>query len=271
MKDVSLRPKKQLMNLFEAVQRMENSPEANRNAIISKAMILASGSSKIDWQSLSKITIEENFDKEIPNHIVLKVDEECFLKIKEQIKFAFGAEKVTIPYVVKLLLTLYYVHLSQQAEDAQKKVHIKQTFAFDLKVDTVVLKNEFEQSIYSGKKKLLNLCKILLMKNPDLYEQLLSQCKHDLKVYTDFFEPNKYFAYEMGEQNPTLIYLTKVVAGFLILRIGSVSGIDEARRILDEIVLKMEADLQVFGQPFDNKVDATYYKNVYAKMMGGRI
>ncbi|MCL1991178.1 MAG: hypothetical protein FWG67_09860 [Defluviitaleaceae bacterium] len=271
MKDISLRPKQQLMNLFEAVQKMENLPKTDRNSIVDHAMKVALTSNNVDWQAVSEISIGETFKDAIPAHIVLKVDEKRFLQIKAQIKTTFGTEKITIPYTLKLLLTLYLVYLKQQTNVASQREHLGELLTADLKMNTLLLKSEYEQSIYSGKKRLFNVCQVFLKQYPIIYEQLLRQSKEDLKICRMFTDLNKYFDQEATETSPTPMYLGKVMAGLIILRIESTTHPNGMKAALDHVVKKMEAELQTIGHAIDHEEAISYYKNIYAKMMGGRI
>jgi len=269
MKDISLRPKKQLMSLFEAVQNLDNLPSTNRNSIIERALDVALKSSYVNWQAVSEVLIENNFNHAIPTHIVLKVDEERFSQVKMQIKEAFGVDKITIPYTLRLLLTLYFIHLKQQADHASQSDKMTELLSPDTKIDTVALKNEYEQSFYSGKKRLFEICKVFLKNNPSINEQLTEQSARGLKVCTDFIDLSKYFLNVSGS-TPTATYTAKVLAGLFIFRIESIFEPVESKNILDQIIKQLEIEFQTIGNAIDNTDSDDYYKNVYAKMMGGR-
>jgi len=269
MKDISLRPKKQLMSLFEAVQNLDNLPSTNRNSIIDRALTVSLKSNYVNWQAVSEVLVENNFNSPIPNHIVLKVDEDKFLQVKAQIKEAFSVEKITIPYTLRLLLTLYFIHLKQQTDAANEKDSMSELLQPDVKIDTVTLKNEYEQSFYSGKKRLLEMCRVFLKNNPNINERLVEQCAQGLKMCSDFIDLSKYFS-GISESNPTSTYTAKVLAGLFILRIESVFEPNESKGMLDQVIKKLEVEFQTIGHVIDNTDSGDYYKNVYAKMMGGR-
>ena len=267
LKDISLRPKKQLMSLFEAVQNLDNLPSTNRNSIIDRALNVSLNSSYVNWQAVSEVLIESSFNSSIPNHIVLKVDGEKFSQVKNQIKEAFGVEKVTIPYTLKLLLTFYFIHLKQQTEAANEKSRMSELLKPNAKIDTVALKNEYEQSFYSGKKRLLEICRVFLKSNPEINEQLTKQCARGLTMCTDFIDLSKYFS-DLNDSNPSSTYTAKVLAGLFILRIESIFEPNESKGMLDQVIKQLEVEFQTVGNAIDDSGD--YYKNVYAKMMGGR-
>jgi len=271
MKDISLRPKKQLMSLFEAVQNMENLPISNRTLMIDRALDMALESSYINWQAVSEVLFEEEFTGYIPRHVVLKVDEEKFSQINEQIRETFNTEKITIPYTLKLLLTLYLIHLKQERESVGEGTQIDEMLAFKTQIDTLRLKNEYEQSIYSGKKRLFDMCKILLQQSPTIHEQLFRVGRRDLEMFMGFLDLNKYFKNDMTEKNPTLNYLGKVLAGLFILYIETTTEPNEIKSSLDDVVRKMEIEFKTLGQAITQDSNRDYYKDVYAKMMGGKI
>ena len=269
MKDISLRPKKQLMSLFEAVQNLDNLPSTNRNSVIDRALNVSLKSSYVNWQAVSEVLIENNFNSSIPNHIVLKVDEGKFLQVKAQIKEAFSVEKITIPYTLRLLLTLYFTHLKQQTDAANEKGNMSELLQQDAKIDTMALKNEYEQSFYSGKKRLLEICRVFLKNNPNVNERLREQSEQGLKMCTDFIDLSKYFV-NMRDSSPTSTYTAKVLAGLFILRIESNFEANESKVMLDKLIKQLEVEFQTIGHVIDNADTGDYYKNVYAKMMGGR-
>lgn len=271
MKDISLRPKPHLMNLFEVVQNLDNLPSINRNSIIDRALDVALKSSHVNWQAVSEVSIENKFNHQVPTHVVLKVDEEKFSQIKGQIKEAFHVEKVTIPYTLKLLLTLYFIHLKQQADTANQKERMHEILTPDGEIHTWVLKNEYEQSLYSGKRRLFDICKVFLKHHPTINEQLIEQGSRELKAYRELIDLNKYFAHMDRESSPTSTYTTKVLAGLFILRIESVFEQAESKNKLDHLVKQLEIEFQIIGEANTQAESTDYYKHVYAKMMGGKV
>jgi len=271
MKDISLRPKKQLMSLFEAVQKIENLPNTNRSTIIERALDVALASSFVNWQAVSEVVIEEVFTGHLPNHVVLKVDQEKFLQVNEQIKKAFSADKITIPYTLKLLLTLYFIHLKQQREPVYQDEQLNDILTSKAQINTLHLKNEYEHSIYSGKKRLLEMCKVLLQQSSTINDQLLRAGKRDLEMLFGCLDLNKYFAAGIKGKNPTLTYLGKVLAGLFILCIESTTQPNEIKNSLDDVVKKMEAEFQTIGYAIAQENNEDYYKDIYTKMMGGKL
>lgn len=264
MKDISLRPKKQLMKLFEAVQNLDNLPSTNRNSIIDRALDVALTNGNVNWQSVSEVSIENDFNDKIPNHIVLKVNEEKFLQVKAQIKETFNEGRITIPYTLTLLLTLYFIYLKQHCDTINQDSDLSEILKIDFKINTWVLKNEYEQSLYAKKKHLLEMCKVLLRNNPIITEQLVTQSSRDLNECIGFINLDKYFSDKMNESNPTTTHIAKVLAGLFIVRV-------ESKNILDLIIKQLETEFQIIGAAVDNADSTDYFKNVYAKMMGGKV
>jgi len=273
MKNISLRPKQQLMNMFDAVQNMENLPSTNRNSIIDRALDMALKSNYVNWNAVSEVSIENKFESKVPNHIVLKVDETKFATVNEQIKTAFKVEKITIPYTLKLLLTLYFIHLKQQTDNANQSEHMSELLApAEGSINTLLLKSEYEQSIYSSKRRLLDVSKVYLRNNLEIHANLATQCQADMQAYHNFVDLSKYLSGKATKTAPNSTYLAKVIAGLLILRVESVYETNESKMILDQVLQQMEIKFNIVDAVIDNNVESVdYYKNVYAKMMGGKI
>jgi len=278
MKDISLRPKKQLMNLFEAVQKLDNLPGVNRSLIIDRALDIAIQNKNINWQSLTEVAVENNFNGKIPSHVVLKVDESKFLKVKLQIQATFGVEKVTIPYTIVLLLTLYFIHLKQQVDLLKQDSPIsdlpkiaKKLNHLDFKVDTWVIKNRYEQSAYAKKQRLLSVCELLIKSDFEIKNQLISQNSASLQRLRDLVNLDKYFNVATTPTIPTTTTLAKILAGIFIVRVSNIVDVVSNRnQLLDQIVNQLEAEFLPLENSTNNVNSATYYKEVYAKMMGGK-
>lgn len=271
MKDISLRPKLQLMNLFDAVQKLENLPSTNRNTLIDRALDIALSHKSLNWQAVSEVAIPNTFNARVPNHVVLKVDNEKFTTINEQIKETFSVAKITIPYTLKLLLTLYFIHLKQQTDNASQSENMGELLAPDMKINPLLLKQEFEQSIYSGKKRLLELCKVYLRKKEDVKTQLSAMCEATITNVSQLVNLNDYFSPKSSEGVINSTYLAKVLAGLFILRVELAGEVVDSRAVLDKIVRQLEQDLETVGAVAPDIDSTDYYKNVYAKMMGGKI
>jgi len=135
----------------------------------------------------------------------------------------------------------------------------------------LALKNEYDQSLYSGKKRLFEMCKVYLKSYPNINEQLTIQSSCDLNQYIEYIDLNKYFEDKASESNPTSIYIAKVLAGLFILRVESTSLPTESKNTLDQIVKQLETEFRIIGEAANHADSEDYYKNVYARMMGGKI
>jgi len=271
MKDISLRPKPQLMNLFENVQYLESLPTTNRNAIVERALEVALKTTYINWRAVSEISLENNFNNNIPSHIVLKVDEDKFKQISDQIKEAFDVTKITIPYTLKLLLTLYYIHLKQQSEKAIESENVDELLDGQIHIDTLKLKNEYEQSLYSGKKRLLEMCRLYIKQSDSLKAKLIEQVKQNQKVISEFVDLKHFIPFNPQEIIPNEIFLAKVLAGIFIFRIESYFDQINSKTYLDQLVKKLESEFQTVGKVMEQVQSTDYYRNVYSRMMGGRL
>lgn len=271
MKDISLRPKKPLMILFEGIKRLESLPSINRNAIVERALNVAETHEFIDWRSVSEVVVDEIFEEKIPAHIVLKVDEVQFEKITAQIKATYTDEKITIPYTLKLLLTLYFIHLTQQTQVATKDENINKLKLPELEINTIILKNEYDQLMYPGKKRLLELCKTILSTNPDIETKLNASATQDLKSASTFLDLDPFLPDSLKQNVPTVNYIAKILAGLFVIHIESITNNGENKVLFEQLLKHLEFQFQTVGHAIDSDDSADYYKNVYAKMMGGKI
>jgi hypothetical protein len=268
MKDISFRPTKLIMALFEQIRKLDNLPNTDRNSIVERAMGIALKSKNLDWKFVSAITIDECFAGSIPKHIVLKVEEEKFNLINEQIKHVFSMEKITIPYTLKLLLVNYLSSLSQTNVPTSQ-------FTVPNKIDLALFKNEYVQSPYRHKKRLLEACNVYLEAHPNLQQDLIEHAIHQQNQLTMFCDLSKYFPDKSTEfKTPTAIYIAKTLAGWFIFMVESQYDVSKWNDVLDHIVKSMENELQIKNEsPFEkirtkkNTETADYYKNVYASMI----
>ena len=271
MKDISFRPTRLIMSIFEQIRKLDNLPNTDRNSITERALVIALKNKNLDWKFISTITVEEDFKGSIPKHIVLKVDEEKFNLVNEDIKNTFNMEKVTIPYTLKLLLSNYLSSLSSITNS-----HVAPTeIAVPKEIDLMLLKSEYVQSFYSNKKRLFEACKIYLKENiriqKDLTERAMKQHQHLNK----FLNLSKYYPDKRTEfGTPTATYLIKVLAGWFIFMVESQYEPSEANDVLDYVVKNLEEELQIKNGSLFEKMrsikdaeSADYYKNVYARMM----
>ena len=271
MKDISFRPTKLILSLFEQIRKLEHLPNSDRNSIVHRAMEMALKNKNLDWQFISAMTVEEDgFVGSIPKHVVLKVDEEKFSLINEQIKAAFEMEKITIPYTLKLLLVNYLASFSQtNVTDPQ--------IVIPGGVDLTLFKHDYAGSAYIGKRRLLEACQAYLKANPKLHNNLSERTTHQYRSLTKLHDFRGYFPdhdNNMGVETPTASYLAKILAGWLIFTVESQYEAHAWNSTLDHIVKGLEGELQIKNESPLEKIrakkdaeSADYYKNVYARMM----
>lgn len=285
IKDISLRPTKVILSLFEQIRKLDNVPNTDRNSIVARSITVALENKNINWQLVATMSIEEDFIGNIPNHVVLKVEEENFNVINEQIKNAFNKEKITIPYTLKLLLVNYLAFLNQP-NIAEIQASIPQ------EIELALFKSEYVGSLYRNKKRLLETCKVYLNSNVSLKKNLNERATRQNKQLTNVYDLSNYFPDLMRTMStnslkehffpdkriefgtPTETYLAKVLAGWFIFMVESQYETSIWNDVLDCVVKNLEDELQIKNEsPFEKirmQKDAEtsdYYKNVYARMM----
>lgn len=112
-KVLSIRPNGQIIALFKKIQEYQES--ANRTEIVN-AGIETALATKVDWEETSKYKVKEdaNSDAETltPEFMQIRVDEDEYIAIREQIFNTFHLKKVPpAPYVIKLVLINYLSYL----------------------------------------------------------------------------------------------------------------------------------------------------------------
>ena len=270
MKDISFRPTKLILSLFEQIRKLDHLPNTDRNSIVNRATMMALKNKNINWQLISAITVEEDgFDGSIPKHVVLKVDEENFNLVNGQIKDAFSMEKVTIPYTLKLLLVNYLTSLNQTSLDVAQ-------VSLPSGIELAMFKSEYMQSLYRSKKRLLEACKVYLKVHIKLQQDLTQYSIRQHTQLNDIHDLSKYFPDKRTETGvPTMAYLAQILAGWFIFTTESQYESSFWDGILDHIVKSLEDELQIQNESTFEKLKtkkdaetADYYKNVYSRMMG---
>lgn len=269
MKDISLRPTKLILSLFEQIQKSDRLPNNDRNSIVKRAIKAALDNQNIDWQFVSTLTVDEDrFEGNVPKHVVLKVEEEPFNRINGQIKETFGMKKITIPYTLKLLLVHYLSSLTQVDLD---KAHTQ----LSLEVHLPMLKSEYAHSLYRNKKRLMDVCRVYLKTQPQLQQDLTQRItQHNLQLNTvhnlSAFFPDGRTATGI----PTRTYLAQILAGWFIQQAESQYETALWDGVLDHIIKTLEEQLQIVNASSLEKMrvkkdseTADYYKNIYARMM----
>jgi len=110
-KVLSIRPNGQIIALFKKIQVYQES--ANRTEIVN-AGIETALATKVDWEETSKYKVKDEASSyaDTPEFMQIRVDEDEYLEIREQIFDAFHLKKVPpAPYVIKLVLINYLSYL----------------------------------------------------------------------------------------------------------------------------------------------------------------
>ena len=269
MKDISFRPTKLILSLFERIRKLDNVPNTDRNSIVHRAMVTALKNKNLDWQFISAMSVDDaDFIGNIPKHVVLKIEEEKFNLINEQIKGTFNMKRITIPYTLKLLLVNYLSSLSH-VDVVTHQVSIP------YEIDLALFKNEYTHSLYGDKKRLLETCKIYLKSHVKLQQDLTERAIHQSNHLNKLYDLNHYFPDKRTEfGTPTATYLAKILAGWFIFMVESQYEQRDWNDSLDYLVKSLEGELEIKNEsPLEKmrtKKDsetADYYKNVYARMM----
>ncbi|MCL2560480.1 MAG: hypothetical protein FWE07_08320 [Turicibacter sp.] len=270
MKDISLRPTKLILSLFEQIRKCDHLPNTDRNSIVDRSIELALKNRNIDWLFISTIFVEEDgFEGNIPNHVVLKVAEEKFDAVNEQIRVAFAMEKITIPYTLKLLL-VHYLSSLKQVELSPPSVSIPH------EINLAVYKGEYTQSLYRNKRRLLDVCRVYLKANPSLQQNLMQRVTEQNLELNKRYDLSKYFPDDRTEMGtPTATHLAQILAGWFISLAEAQYETSLWDGILAHIIKTLEEELQMINesplQKMGLKKDAEtadYYKNVYSRMIG---
>jgi len=226
---ISLRPNKQIINLFREIKIIEKHPESDRTAVVNRALKSASAANTIDWKAVANVMANVKINEEVakstpPDHMKFRVDAEQYHFVAEQIKDAFSLQRVKAPYLIGLVLTYYLLDLQKQkSRDVIKSVKRMVDFG----IDGLVFKFEWDVSDYPQKKNLLQLCRIYLEScNPHINDSIREQVNHRIKGYSDLFNADRCFPPRrrtLGTCN--ILFVSKVLAGLFIL-VAEIEGYD---------------------------------------------
>ncbi|MDD7796309.1 hypothetical protein [Clostridium sp. 'White wine YQ'] len=219
---LSIRPNKQISALFMEIQQYHEI--ANRNEIVNWAIEKAIDHN-IDWRTISKFKIDEDVDElKQPDFMQIRVEKNKYNAISEEIKEFFGLERVTAPYLIRLVLANY---LSSLKNIEKNKMFTTSEKMIDFGIDCMVFKNEYDTSNYQKKEILLELCRKYLENcNLEMNESIRKQINLKIEAFSDYFNVNKYYPPRrstLGKCN--IIYVSKVLAG-LFLVVAEIDGYD---------------------------------------------
>lgn len=233
-KVISLRPTNQIMTLFSEIKEIDTHLELDRSAIVKRALQLAFNNT-IDWQIVAKVKIGEGKITP-PDHIRFTIEGEQYQIITEQIRDAFSLQRVTAPYLIRLVLTNYL--LSLKTEDKEKIITTVEE-RVELGIDCLVFKNSYDISDYNEKERILLLArKYLENYNIELNRTLRKQMDSRIKEYSDYFDREKYFPKPRSNFGTCDIrFISKSFAGLLLTLVET--GVYE----MEEIIQGLESVL----------------------------
>lgn len=144
-KVLSIRPNRPIMTLFERLQKHQT--WANRREITSAAIQYAYDSQSNNWNEIAELTKYEIggevYGGKMPDFMQIKVNEEQYTAVREQIIRAFpdNEKAPPAPYIIRLILSNYLLHL-----EAFENEHI-QASALTLTEEDIlcVKKEEYEK------------------------------------------------------------------------------------------------------------------------------
>lgn len=125
-KILSIRKNEQVFSLFVKIQEYQKS--ANRTDIVNAAIQKALYDREIgglNWKRIASAKIPSVYigNENCPEFIQLRVDEDKYAEVVNQMKTDFGLEKVSpAPFVVKLLLKNYLLFLINNGVEIIEKI-----------------------------------------------------------------------------------------------------------------------------------------------------
>lgn len=230
-KILSLRPTKQIICLFNVIREKDIHPEVERSAIVKRSFDMACNKD-IQWENIARFKVKEE-DVTVPEHIRFTVDDDQYIKVVESIKDCLDLERLTTPYLIKLVLSNYLNSLNQN--DTKVLDVVEQMI--NIGVDGLVFKNAFECSQFSEKEKLLSLSRNYLENiNTGMNKMLRNQMNVKIKQYSDYFNLDKYIPKKRSNFGSCDIrFVSKVLAGLLI------TVVDTGEYDMSEIINGLES------------------------------
>lgn len=235
-KVLSIRPTVQISMLFDEIKAVEAHQESDRSAIVNRALEIAA-SKNIDWKAVSKQRIKENVVEATPPAFMkIRVEEKYYNIVLEEIMKTFSLERVTAPYLVRLLLNFYLSELRKA--DKEEIINVVER-VINIGVDCLVFKKEYDFSHYVDKEKLYQLSKQYLEDcDPMLNTNIRAQVNAKIKEYSDCFNIEKYFPRPRSDFGCcNIVFTAKTLAG-LFLIVSEIENYD-----LDNIVKSLEVEI----------------------------
>lgn len=212
-KILSIRPNLQISLLFAEIQDYQET--ANRNEIVNSALE-KSIEQKVDWRVATKFKVDESSEEiKQPDFMQIRVDENKYNLVVNEIKQAFDLKRVTAPYLIRLILVNYLLFLKN---NGNKEVISTVEKIVDFGIDCLVFKNEYDRSEYAKKELLLVLSRKILELNSDLNIKIRSQMNERIRKYSDYFNIEKYYPRPRSDFGTcNIVFVSKVLAGLFLL------------------------------------------------------
>jgi alkylated DNA nucleotide flippase Atl1 len=130
VKSYSVRSKK-LEDILSFLEEI-NVKGSSKSNILSSALEIAS-TDQINWKEISqkKFSPTKHTEFTLPEFTQFSVESEQFESIREDLKTAYGVNKIYTHFVIKLLLTLYIVNEKLDSQVTAKKSNISIDFESD--------------------------------------------------------------------------------------------------------------------------------------------
>jgi len=238
-KMLSIRSNRQISSLFVEIQKYQEA--ANRTEIANWALEEAV-EQKVDWIEVSKFKIEVA-EEEIkqPEFMQIRVDEEKYITVVEQIMDTFKLKRLKAPYLVQMILKNYY--LSNFKKGYKDEIIGKAEKMIDYGIDPLVFKNAYELSDDLNKEQLLELARQYLEEyDTELNNKIRLQMNQKIKQYSDFFNSNRYLQKTRTDFGTCNIrFVSKCLAGLLLILIEC--GDYATKEIIQSLKKVMKSDI----------------------------
>ncbi len=112
-KKLSIRPTKQILDLFNTIKELEPIQENSRSDILNRALSYISTLSSVNnWEIISKTPFTlKSYEKKLPATLNFVVDGDNYDYCVDSIKTYFTLSVVKHPYLIRLALSIYLIHL----------------------------------------------------------------------------------------------------------------------------------------------------------------
>lgn len=216
-KYASVRPTKELIALFELINNVEVAQDNDRQAVFERAMKYVAESGISVLKIAEKSRVEETDIDEVPSSLKVRVDETLFKQLIEMFREAFQIERVKIPYLMRITLTAYLLHIQQKYKNTIIN-EINPLIEFG--IDPLVFKQEYEHSDEPNKVELYKVSREYLENvNLELNRHLREQVNKQIQGFSDYYNIGKYYPKRGATFAKTnIIFISKVFAGLVLFQ-----------------------------------------------------